>query len=242
MDLVLFDLDNTLLAGDSNTEWAKLLIEKGALEAAEYHARNQVFYRAYLDGTLDIRGYLEYQLAPLTRYPRATLDGWLAEFVAQRVPLLIPPAARALVRRHLSEGALAAVVTATASFVTRPIAASLGIAHLVASEPETIEGAFTGRIAGTPCFREAKIERVEQWLAALGLGWAHFERTLFYSDSANDLPLLERVSHPAVVDPDPTLESHARLHGWPVIRLRAGLGPGEFGYHPVSTEKRPREA
>ncbi|MBV6476585.1 MAG: HAD-IB family hydrolase [Rhodocyclaceae bacterium] len=220
MQLALFDLDNTLLAGDSDFEWAQYLISRGVLDREVYEARNQDFYEQYKAGTLDIHEFLDFQLKPLSRHPRRELDAWHADFMATRILPIVTEKGRALVRRHQAEGALTAIVTATNSFVTAPIARAFGIEHLVATEPEQANGAFTGRVSGTPSFREGKIARVGQWLAGLGHDWGSFDRSWFYSDSLNDLPLLGKVTDPVAVDPDPTLESHAREHGWPVISLR----------------------
>lgn len=220
MDLALFDLDNTLLAGDSDFEWAQYLISRGVLDREVYEARNQDFYDQYKAGTLDIHEFLDFQLKPLSRHPRAELDAWHADFMASRILPIVTAKGRELVRRHQDDGALAAIVTATNSFVTAPIARELGVAHLVATEPEKTDGGFTGRVHGTPCFREGKIARVDAWLDGLGYGWKDFGRSWFYSDSLNDLFLLERVTDPVAVDPDPTLEAHAREKGWPVISLR----------------------
>lgn len=220
MNLVLFDLDNTLLSGDSDFEWAQFLISRGVLDREVYEARNETFYAQYKAGTLDIHEFLDFQLKPLSRHPREELDRWHADFMAERILPIIEDAARGLVEETLASGATTAIVTATNSFVTRPIAAAFGIPHLVATEPEVIDGRFTGRVAGTPCFREGKIERVDLWLAQLGKRWSEFEQTWFYSDSLNDLPLLMRASHPVAVDPDATLARHAREAEWPVISLR----------------------
>lgn len=220
MDLALFDLDNTLLAGDSDFEWAQYLILRGVLDREVYEARNQDFYEQYKAGTLDIHEFLDFQLKPLSRHPRAELDAWHADFMATRILPIITEKGRALVRRHQAEGALVSIVTATNSFVTAPIAREFGIGHLVATEPARVGEAFTGGVEGIPCFREGKIARVEAWLAGLGLGWTSFERSWFYSDSLNDLPLLGMVSDPVAVDPDPTLEQHARERGWPIVSLR----------------------
>ena len=220
MKLALFDLDNTLLAGDSDFEWAQYLISRGVLDREVYEARNQDFYDQYKAGTLDIHEFLDFQLKPLSRHPRRDLDAWHADFMATRILPIVTAKGRELVRRHLKDGALAAIVTATNSFVTAPIARELGITHLVATEPERSGSVFTGGVAGIPCFREGKIVRVEAWLAGLGHDWNSFGRSWFYSDSLNDLPLLGKVSDPVAVDPDPTLERHAREHGWPIISLR----------------------
>ncbi|WP_374682120.1 HAD family hydrolase [Accumulibacter sp.] len=219
MDLVLFDLDNTLIAGDSDFEWAQFLIAKGVLDRALYEARNLEFYEQYKAGTLDIEIFLDFQLQPLARYPRAQLDAWLGEFMRRHILPIVGRKARALVHHHLDSGALCAIVTATNSFVTAPLARNLGIAHLIATIPAHENGQFTGQPRGTPSFREGKIIRVEAWLEAMGLWWGSFERSWFYSDSQNDLPLLSKVSNPVAVDPDPTLRAHAETAGWPVISL-----------------------
>ncbi|EXI81563.1 MAG: HAD hydrolase, family IB [Candidatus Accumulibacter appositus] len=219
MDLVLFDLDNTLIAGDSDFEWAQFLIAKGVLDRALYEARNIEFYEQYKAGTLDIEVFLDFQLQPLARYPRQVLDAWLGEFMSRHILPIVGRQARALVRQHLDSDALCAIVTATNSFVTAPLARDLGIAHLIATIPAHENGQFTGQPRGTPSFREGKILRVEAWLEAMGLWWGSFQRSWFYSDSQNDLPLLSRVSNPVAVDPDPTLRAHAETAGWPVISL-----------------------
>jgi HAD superfamily hydrolase (TIGR01490 family) len=185
-----------------------------------YEARNQDFYDQYKAGTLDIHEFLDFQLKPLSRHPRAELDAWHADFMATRILPLVTEKGRALVRHHQNEGALVAIVTATNSFVTTPIAREFGIVHLVATEPAQSDGVFTGGVQGVPCFREGKIARVDAWLAGLGHDWKNFARSWFYSDSLNDLFLLERVTDPVAVDPDPTLEAQARRRGWPIISLR----------------------
>lgn len=220
MNLALFDLDNTLLAGDSDFEWAQYLISRGVLDREVYEARNLDFYEQYKAGTLDIHEFLDFQLKPLSRHPRAELDAWHADFMATRILPIVTAKGRELVRRHLEEGALAAIVTATNSYVTAPIAREFGLAHLVATEPEQSAGEFTGGVRGIPCFREGKVARVEAWLADLGRDWHSFGRSWFYSDSLNDLPLLGKVTDPVAVDPDATLERHAREQGWPIISLR----------------------
>lgn len=220
MNLALFDLDNTLLDGDSDFEWAQFLLGKGVLDREVHEAQNQAFYDAYKAGTLDIHAFLKFQLAPLARHPRAELDAWHDEFMATRIRPLMGAAARDLVRRHLDAGDLCAIVTATNSFVTGPICREFGIAHLVATVPAHQDGRFSGAPRGLPAFREGKIARVEDWLESLGLWWGAFGKSTFYSDSLNDLPLLEKVSHPVAVDPDDTLRAHASRHGWPILGLR----------------------
>lgn len=218
MRLALFDLDNTLLSGDSDFEWAQFLIGKRVLDREVYEARNQHFYDQYRAGTLDIHEFLDFQLKPLSRHPRSVLDAWHREFMTQRIAPLIGEPARQLLQRHA--GDLRVIVTATNSFVTGPIARALGIEHLIATDPEAVNGAFTGRVQGTPCFREGKVERLHAWLAARGTMIERFSESWFYSDSLNDLPLLTLVSHPVAVDPDATLRRHAQECGWPVMSLR----------------------
>jgi HAD superfamily hydrolase (TIGR01490 family) len=219
--LALFDLDNTLLAGDSDYGWAQFLIARGVLEGERYETENQRFFDQYHAGTLDIHEFLDFQLAPLAAYPRDRLDAWHRDFMREQILPLITEPARNLVRRHLEAGDLCAIITATNRFVTAPIAREFGVAHLIATEPEEKNGAFTGKVVGTPCFREGKVARVEAWLEAQGLDLAgSFSRSWFYSDSHNDLALLELVSDPVAVDPDETLLRVAREHGWRVISLR----------------------
>ncbi len=219
MELALFDLDNTLLSGDSDHEWAQFLIDRGVLERGIYEARNDAFYEDYKAGTLDIYAFLDFQLAPLAAHPRAQLDAWHAEFMAERIRPMIREAGRSLVKRHADAGALVAVVTATNSFVTAPIARAFGVTHLIATEPQVRDGRFTGKPEGTPSFREGKVTRLAQWLAARGESLEGFSRSWFYSDSRNDLPLLEKVTDAVAVDPDATLREAAIARGWPVISL-----------------------
>ncbi len=217
MNLTLFDLDNTLLAGDSDFEWAQFLIEQGVLDREVYEARNNEFYEQYKRGTLDIHVFLDFQLKPLARHPRRVLDEWHAEFMRQKILPMIRPSARELVGRH--RGDLCAIITATNSFVTAPIAREFGIEHLIATEPAEAGGGFTGGVRGEPCFRDGKIRRLDAWLAGRGQTLTSFAQSRFYSDSLNDLPLLEKVTHPIAVDPDDTLRAHAAKHGWPVMSL-----------------------
>ncbi|HEX9194583.1 MAG TPA: HAD family hydrolase [Azonexus sp.] len=222
MNLALFDLDNTLIAGDSDFEWAQFLITKGVVDREIQEAKNIAFYDQYKDGTLDINEFLAFQLAPLTRHPRAELDAWHCEYMDRHIRPLIGDKARQLVRDHLANGDLCAVVTATNSFVTRPIVSEFGIPHLIGTVAavDVESGAFSGGPRGTPSFRDGKIERVESWLESLGLWWGSFSDSYFYSDSHNDLPLMSKVRTPVAVDPDETLHRHSSEMGWKIITLR----------------------
>jgi HAD superfamily hydrolase (TIGR01490 family) len=218
MRLALFDLDNTLLAGDSDFEWAQFLIEKEVLDREVYEARNRHFYEAYKAGTLDIHEFLDFQLKPLARHPRKQLDQWHAEFMQKKILPIITQKSRDLIESHREDARV--VITATNRFVTAPIARELGIENLIATEPEEVSGEFTGRVKGVPSFREGKVERLKSWMEGHGIEWENLSETWFYSDSLNDLPLLSLVSHPVAVDPDETLKEHALRHDWRVISLR----------------------
>lgn len=219
MRLALFDLDNTLLAGDSDYEWGQFLVDRGVLERETYEAQNRAYFDQYVAGTLDIHEYLGFALRPLAQHSPQDLARWHADFMRSRILPMVSAGARALVRRHLAAGDLCAVITATNSFVTAPIAREFGVSHLIATEPEACGGRFTGRVAGTPCFREGKVRRLDEWLAGQGRRLSDFAESTFYSDSHNDLPLLERVTRPVAVDPDDALRQTARSRGWVVISL-----------------------
>jgi HAD superfamily hydrolase (TIGR01490 family) len=227
MKLVLFDLDNTLLAGDSDYEWGQFLIARGAVDGPHYEAKNKAFYEDYKAGRLDIYAFLAFALHPLATHTRAQLDAWHAEYMETRIRPMITQTARDLVNMHLNDADLVAIITATNSFVTAPIAKEFGISHLIATDPEEIDGRFTGEVAGTPCFREGKVARLERFLEAHGTRLDRLDISWFYSDSHNDLPLLEKVNHPVAVDPDPTLLEHAMEKGWPVISLRENTPVGQ---------------
>lgn len=217
MPLALFDLDNTLIAGDSDYLWGTHLVGLGVVDGVSYEAANRRFYDDYRAGRLDIDAFLRFALAPLAAYPMAELHRWREEFLRERIDPIILPAARALVERHRAAGDTLVVITATNAFVTAPIAERLGIGHLIATEPECIGGRYTGAVAGLPAFRDGKVTRLMQWLDGHGHG---LRGSHFYSDSINDLALLEQVEHPVAVDPDPPLAAIAGERGWPVLSLR----------------------
>ncbi|HYS57637.1 MAG TPA: HAD family hydrolase, partial [Burkholderiales bacterium] len=186
MELALFDLDNTLLSGDSDYEWAQFLIERGVLERAQYEAKNDRFFHQYKEGGLDIHEFLEFQLAPLARYPREKLDEWHGEFMRNRIQPMIRAKGMELVRRHRRDNHLCAIVTSTNAFIAAPIARAFGVDHLLATELEVEDGRFTGKPSGVPCFRQGKVTRLAEWLGSQGLTLASFSASWFYSDSQND--------------------------------------------------------
>ena len=217
MSLAIFDLDNTLLGGDSDYLWGQFLVEQGLVDGEHYERENQRFYDQYRAGTLDIHEFLAFMLRPLAETPLTELLAWRQQFMTGKIQAILLPKATELLDRHRARGDTLLVITATNRFITEPIAARLGVAHLLATEPEFIDGRYTGRTVGIPCFRHGKVARLDEWLTATGHDLAD---SWFYSDSHNDLPLLERVSHPVAVDPDDLLAEHARQHGWPIISLR----------------------
>jgi HAD superfamily hydrolase (TIGR01490 family) len=217
MNLALFDLDYTLLHGDSDHSWGQYLVERGIRDREEFGKRNDAFWAQYKAGTLDINAYLRFALEPIAGKTPAELKPLQDAFMAEKIAPMIRDAARALVRKH--EGDVMAIVTATNAFVTTPIAAAFGVETLIACDVEIVDGRYTGNPIGLPSFREGKITRVESWLASLGKTFADFDKVWFYSDSLNDLPLLERVSHPVAVNPDQTLRTHAETQGWPIIEI-----------------------
>lgn len=219
-NLALFDLDNTLLAGDSDYNWSLFLINEGLLDAAAHHERNEQFYRDYQSGDLDIYKFLEFQLKPLSQHPKAFLDQLHLKFMDQVIKPMMTQKAQDLVNKHKAQNDLCIVITATNSFVTKPIAAAYGIEHLIGTDPEMIGGQFTGDVSGVPSFQQGKVTRINLWLAQRGQQLSDFATSYFYSDSHNDLPLMKLVSQPVAVDADATLTEYAQQHGWPQISLR----------------------
>ena len=217
MNLVLFDLDNTLLSGDTDVEWLEFLIEQGTAPASAQQD-NLEMERRYRSGHANALEYVRFYLRFYPPHELSTLHAWRASFFEQKIRPRMLAAARKLVQEQKQH--LAAIITATNRFLTEPIAAAFGIEHLMATEPRIVDGRFTGDIVGAPCMREGKIEHLNQWLAGRGQSLRDFPQSWFYSDSINDLPLLERVTHPVAVDPDPRLAEIARQRGWRSLSLR----------------------
>ena len=217
MSLALFDLDNTLLAADSDYLWGVFLVEQGLVDADEYERANQRFYDDYKAGRLDIFEFLRFSLRPLSQHDMATLQGLHRAFMQQHILPVMTEKGKQAIARHKAQGDCVVIITATNRFITGPIAEAFGADALIATEPQIIAGRYTGEVEGAPCFQHGKIERLQQWMQPRGIS---LDGSWFYSDSHNDLPLLEQVSHPVAVDPDDTLRHHAEAHGWPVISFR----------------------
>jgi len=217
MTLAIFDLDNTLLGGDSDHLWGEFLVENKIVDETVYHQANDMFYEQYKNGTLDIFEFLAFTLKPLADHSNEELLAWREQFLKDKIEAIILPAAKALVDHHRELGHTLMIITATNSFITAPIAERFGIPHLIATEPEQRDGNYTGKVAGTPSFQAGKVERLTSWLAEHN---ANLEGSYFYSDSHNDIPLLEQVEHPIAVDPDPTLQQFAQKQAWKIISLR----------------------
>lgn len=219
-NLALFDLDNTLLAGDSDYNWSIFLIGEGLLDEKTHHDRNEQFYQDYKNGCLDIMAFLKFQLQPLSQHPKAFLDELHKKYMDKVIRPMMTEKAQALVDEHKAAGDLCLVITATNSFVTKPIATAYGIEHLIGSDPEMINGEYTGGVTGVPTYKEGKVIRLNQWLEARGKMLQDFETSYFYSDSLNDLPLMKLVTNPVAVDADDILAAYAKEQGWPHISLR----------------------
>lgn len=217
MALAIFDLDYTLLAGDSDHSWGQFLVDEGLVDALDYKTKNDHFYEQYKAGTLDIAEYLRFSLKPLTQHPLPLLLEARERFLRDRILPLISQKSRALIAKHQAQGDTLLIITATNGFVTYPIAQLLGIEHIIAPHPECIDGRYTGKIVGTPSFQQGKVTRLHDWLHEQQL---NLVGSWFYSDSHNDLPLLELVDHPVVVNADPTLANIAQARGWPTLNLK----------------------
>jgi HAD superfamily hydrolase (TIGR01490 family) len=215
--LAIFDLDNTLLNGDSDYLWGQFLAQQGQVDGAFYEKENQRFYDEYVAGTLDIYEFLEFSLAPLSKLKMSELKKLHSQFMDERIRPIITTKSRALIQKHIEQEDTLLIITATNLFITAPIAEELNIPNILATEPELINNHYTGKVSGTPCFREGKVDRLKIWLKETGMNLAD---SYFYSDSHNDLPLLEMVTKPIAVDPDETLRSHAEMRGWEIISLK----------------------
>lgn len=217
MGAAIFDLDNTLLGGDSDFLWGQFLTEKGVVEKDFYEQENKRFYDAYKAGTLDIYEFLRFSLAPLKEHDFAQLQHWRRIFIEEKIKPIVLPKAQALVEEHQNRGDVCMIITATNSFVTQPIAELYGIDILLATEPEFINGQYTGEVFGVPCFKEGKVENLQHWMQK---HQKNLSGSYFYSDSHNDLPLLKMVDHPVVVDADDILQNTAKDLGWKQLSLR----------------------
>jgi HAD superfamily hydrolase (TIGR01490 family) len=217
VSLAIFDLDSTLIAGDSDHSWGEYLIEQNIVDADSFRKANDRFFDDYKAGILDMEAYVSFALAPLREMSRETRDKLHREFMDQKIAPLMLPKAQSLIQKHKDQGDVLLIITATNRFITEPIAQLLGIDNLIATDPELVDDRFTGRIIGIPSFQDGKVTRLEQWVEQ------HQEEmagSFFYSDSFNDIPLLERVSFPCAVDPDEKLRAHATNKQWPSISLR----------------------
>ena len=222
-NLALFDLDHTLIPTDSDHEWGRFMVKQGMVDAENFARENDRFFADYKAGKLDIHAYLNAMLTPLAKYTRAQLADLHAQYMHEVIKPAIFSVALELVKQHREAGDLCCVVTATNAFITRPIADAFGVDTLIACEAETVDGQphspYTGRPTGTPSYKEGKIVRTEAWLASLGKTWRDFEHSYFYSDSHNDIPLLDKVTDPIATNPDDILRAHAQAKGWRILEL-----------------------
>jgi len=216
LSLAIFDLDNTLINGDSDYEWGQFLIENHIVDGEEYESENARYYEQYKAGTLDILEFLAFALKPLAQHDRKQLNQWHATYMQQKILPKIGAKSRSLVEKHRQTGDTLIIITATNRFVTEPIAREFKIDHLIATDAEIINGRFTGKVAGTPCFRQGKVERLQDWIEINQLS---LDGSWFYSDSHNDLPLLNVVDHPVAVNPDAQLKAEAKRLHWPILQL-----------------------
>ncbi|MCZ6733487.1 MAG: HAD-IB family hydrolase [Gammaproteobacteria bacterium] len=214
MSLAIFDLDNTLLAGDSDYAWGQFLVAHNLVDRPYYERENERFGRAYQDGALDIHGYLAFALKPLAQHDLSTLEQWRRDFMHSKILPMIQPKAQNLIDKHRQAGDTLVIITSTMDFIAQPIAQEFGIEHLIASQAEILNGRFTGNVVGTPCYRHGKVERLQTWVDEHG---ESMTGSWFYSDSHTDLPLLNAVDNPVAVNPDETLRAEAQVRGWPII-------------------------
>ncbi|MBK7300146.1 MAG: HAD family hydrolase [Moraxellaceae bacterium] len=217
MKLAIFDLDNTLIAGDSDHAWGEFLVAQGLVDGVWYKAQNDKFYADYCTGQLDIIAYSEFVFGFLAQHDMSYLQQLHQQFMAQVIQPIMLPKAQALIQQHRDAGDFLLIITATNRFITQPIGEALGISELLATEPQQQVGRYTGKVEGVPCYREGKITRYQAWLSTQNI---MFEQVFFYSDSHNDLPLLKIVDTPIAVDPDDTLKQYAQQQNWPILSLR----------------------
>ena len=217
MALAIFDLDNTLLGGDSDHAWGEFLCQRDYVDAAQHRVRNDAFYQDYCRGELDVYAYQRFALGPIKGKTVAEAEVWHQQFMESTIEALWLPKAEALIEQHLQAGDFLLIITATNRFVTAPIARKLRVHDLIATEPEVVDGRYTGEIVGVPSFQAGKVTRLQEWLVLHG---ESLKGSCFYSDSHNDLPLLELVDRPVAVDPDDTLRRVAHSRGWETLSLR----------------------
>jgi HAD superfamily hydrolase (TIGR01490 family) len=217
MALAIFDLDNTLLGGDSDHAWGEFACELGLVDPVAFGRRNDEFFQDYQAGALDIDAYLRHALSPLAGQTMETAEHWHKLFMASKIQPMLLPAASELLEQHRQAGDQLLIITATNRYITGPIAAHLGVESLLACEAEIVDGRYTGEASGTPSYAQGKVTRLQRWLSENG---GNLQGSWFYSDSHNDLPLLRIVDHAVAVDPDDTLRGVAQAAGWPIISLR----------------------
>mgnify|MGYP000741846428 CR=1 FL=1 len=217
MALAIFDLDNTLLGGDSDYLWGEFLVEQRLVDVDAYQRANHAFYEQYLAGTMDIFEFSAFQFKPLSDNSIADLHRWRQQYLSEKIEPIILAPARALILKHQQQGDTLLIITATNRFITEPIAENLGIDHLIATEAEMNNGVYTGKVSGVPSYQQGKVTRLNEWLKKHD---HNLDGSYFYSDSHNDLPLLELVQHPVAVDADATLLAIAKQRKWKILSLR----------------------
>jgi len=216
MTLAIFDLDHTLITGDSDYLWGEYMVENNIVDEQEFRSRNEIYYQDYQRGTLNNEQYLEFALKPLTQHSIEELYAWRADYVEKWIKPIIAPGAQELLDNHRNQNHELLIISATHLFVTAPIAQLLGVPTVLSTEPEIIDNRYTGRYLGTPTYQEGKVTALHEWLAK---SVQRMDGSYFYSDSINDLALLEKVDHPITVHPDEQLEAIAEERGWPIINL-----------------------
>ena len=217
MALAIFDLDNTLIHGDSDHAWGEFLCEKGIVDVTAYRQTNDLFYQQYIDGNMDMHAFLNFALKPLKEHSMEQLNAWHAEFMEEKIQPMMQDKAVQKIAMHREQGDFILIITATNAFVTQPIGELLEVDDLIATSPEIVDGQYTGNFVGIPCFQEGKIARLKQWLET---NPHDLTGSYFYSDSRNDLPLLEIVDHPVAVDADEHLSLIAEQRNWQHISFR----------------------